>query len=549
MINKTNIKCSISQIPNGIDFLRDTLQECKIDKKEKIKLLLSAEEALGTLIKHSSEDENIAIKVYTVGKSAELHISCRGEKFDVSEIGSSLVYDDDPEANEIIKRLSENVLGKNIMVKSSGGINTVYIKSSKTASRSKLVFTLSMLVFGVIAGLIMKELLPSGVNDFAVKNIFAPVNTMFLNALKMVVAPLVFFSIASSIADFDDIRSLGRVAVKMMIGYVLTSAAAIAIGLGVYFLFPVGAPALKAAVTDAAAATVEKGQNFNASLIDTLVGIIPTNIIDPFQKSDMLQIIFMSVLAGIAISALSKKISVLKTILTELYTVFSKITTMIVSVMPIVIFCSMAKMVIGIDTQTLLSVFSWIPVTYAAGIVMLGFYALILLTVGGLDPIKFFKKFNPAMITAFTFASSNPVIPTSMEICDKKLGISKSLYSFSIPLGATVNMDGGCITQIITVMFMAKVFGVPVTLATVLPLYFSILILSVGSPGVPGGTLVCISMLLPQLGIPSEAISIIMGLYSIVGMMLACINVTGDGVVTTIIAKKENLIDLEVYNS
>lgn len=180
---------------------------------------------------------------------------------------------------------------------------------------------------------------------------------------------------------------------------------------------------------------------------------------------------------------------------------------------------------------------------------MLGFYALILLTVGGLDPIKFFKKFNPAMITAFTFASSNPVIPTSMEICDKKLGISKSLYSFSIPLGATVNMDGGCITQIITVMFMAKVFGVPVTLATVLPLYFSILILSVGSPGVPGGTLVCISMLLPQLGIPAEAISIIMGLYSIVGMMLACIKVTGDGVVTAIIAKKENLIDLDVYNS
>ena len=218
MINKTNIKCSISQIPNGIDFLRDTLKECKIDKKEKIKLLLSAEEALGTLIKHSSEDENIAIKVYTVGKSAELHISCCGEKIDVSEIGSSLVYDDDPEANEIIKRLSENVLGKNIMVKSSGGINTVYIKSSKTASRSKLAFTLSMLVFGIIAGLIMKELLPSGVNDFAVKNIFAPVNTMFLNALKMVVAPLVFFSIASSIADFDDIRSLGRVAVKMVIG-------------------------------------------------------------------------------------------------------------------------------------------------------------------------------------------------------------------------------------------------------------------------------------------------------------------------------------------
>ena len=153
------------------------------------------------------------------------------------------------------------------------------------------------------------------------------------------------------------------------------------------------------------------------------------------------------------------------------------------------------------------------------------------------------------MLAAFTFASSNAALPSSMQICDEKLGISKKLYAFSLPLRATINMDGGCIAQMISVLFMAKIFGIPINTAVILPMLFSIFVLSVGSPGVPGGTLVCISILLPQIGIPSEAISIIMGLYPIAGMMLTCVNVTGDGVVTAIVAKKENMMDLQTYNA
>ena len=263
----------------------------------------------------------------------------------------------------------------------------------------------------------------------------------------------------------------------------------------------------------------------------------------------MLQVICIAALIGIAAGALSNKLKVFKEFLNDGYQVFSTITTMIIKVMPLAIFCSMAKMILSMDLDKLVSVFSWIPTVYLGEFCMLGIYALIILFVGRLNPIKFFKKFYPAMLTAFTFASSNPTLPTSMSLCEKQLGISKKLYSFSLPLGATINMDGGCITQVISALFMAKIFDIPINGSVILSLVLSIFVLSVGAPGVPGGALVCISILLPQIGIPAEAISIIMGLYSIVGMMLTCVNVTGDAAVTLVVGKSEKLVDLEKYNS
>lgn len=153
------------------------------------------------------------------------------------------------------------------------------------------------------------------------------------------------------------------------------------------------------------------------------------------------------------------------------------------------------------------------------------------------------------MLSAFTMASSSATIPVSIEICKDRLGIAKKVYSFSIPLGATINMDGSCITQMISALFMAKIFGVPMTMSLVFSMALTIFVLSVGAPGVPGGALVCIALLLPQYGIPVEGISLIMGLYSLVGMMQTCVNVTGDATVTTIVAKSEGLMDMEKFKN
>jgi Na+/H+-dicarboxylate symporter len=151
------------------------------------------------------------------------------------------------------------------------------------------------------------------------------------------------------------------------------------------------------------------------------------------------------------------------------------------------------------------------------------------------------------MVSAFTFASSNAALPASIKQVDE-MGVSKKVYSFSLPLGATINMDGSCITLIISALFLAKVFSIPITSGALLSLFIAIMVLSVGSPGVPGGNLVCITMILPQIGVPAEAVSLILGLYPIVGMMQTCANVTGDAVVSTIVAKREKLLDINKFN-
>ncbi|MCR5023375.1 MAG: dicarboxylate/amino acid:cation symporter [Lachnospiraceae bacterium] len=179
---------------------------------------------------------------------------------------------------------------------------------------------------------------------------------------------------------------------------------------------------------------------------------------------------------------------------------------------------------------------------------MIIIYLLLLLFLAGLNPTIFLSKYYPAMAAAFTFASSNAALPTSIKQCDE-MGISPKVYSFSLPLGATINMDGSCIALIISALFFAKIFNIEVTGGVLLSLFISIMVLSLGSPGVPGGNLVCIAILVPQIGIPAEAISLIMGLYPIMGMMQTCTNVTGDAVVTTIVAKHEKLMDLEKYRS
>ncbi|MCR5329758.1 MAG: dicarboxylate/amino acid:cation symporter, partial [Lachnospiraceae bacterium] len=162
-------------------------------------------------------------------------------------------------------------------------------------------------------------------------------------------------------------------------------------------------------------------------MLDSIIGIVPSDVITPFLRSDMLKIIFMAIMLGIACGALSDRIKVLKDFLTDAYLVVEKITQIIIRAMPFAIFCSMAKMVISMDAGTLLSVFSWVPVTFVANVALIILYGIMIPIFAGLNPIVFFKKYYPAMLTGFTFASSNAALPTAMDICEHKLGISKKL--------------------------------------------------------------------------------------------------------------------------
>ncbi len=544
------LNCNTSSIPEGTDFIRDALRERKVPSKEIAKTLLSSEEVLAKLISNASDkEENIKIEVGGVLGNTGIKFTARGTAFDASEIEKQFLFDqEDDEANAALRNLVDKILENDLRIANSNGINSVVINVKKS-HYSGLIFTLLALVLGIAAGLIMQSTLPAEVSKGISTNLFVPVYTVFMNALKLIVGPLVFFSIAASIADFGDIKALGRIAVKIVVMYVITSAIAIFIGLFTYQIFPIGNPSVASAVSaEAAAETLAKGENVTISIKDTLVGIVPTDIVTPFQKSDMLQIIFIALILGLSAAVLAGKFPVVRNILTAFNAVFSKITTVLVGFIPLIVFCSMAKMMISMNLKDLASVILWVPVIYFGDILMIIVYLLLLLFLGGLNPITFLGKYYPAMVAAFTFASSNAALPTSINQCDE-MGVSPKVYSFSLPLGATINMDGSCISLIISALFFARIFNIEVTSSVLISLFISIIVLSLGSPGVPGGNLVCIALLVPQIGIPAECISLIMGLYPLTGMMQTCANVTGDAVVTTIVAKQEKLMDMEKYRS
>lgn len=371
---------------------------------------------------------------------------------------------------------------------------------------------------------------------------------MFMNALKMMIGPLVFCSVASSIADFSDLKALGKIAGKVVMFYMFTSVLAMLMGFCAYSIFPIGSPELASAVTDASADIIARGKTVSFSIKDTIVNIVPKNVISPFQNADMLQIIFMALVMGMAAAALSKKMPQVKNTLVVLNSLCIKIITTVVTFIPVVVFCALAKMVISIDISHLLNVFVWVPVIYLGDMIMICAYMALLLIVGGLNPLKFLKKFSVAMVTAFSCASSSATLPTSVKQAEE-MGISKSVYSFSLPLGATINMDGTCLSLMITTLFMAKIFGITVTGSVLLSIFISIMVLSVGAPGAPGSGLICITVLASQIGVPAEAVTLVMGLYPLIDMMGTCTNVTGDAVGTVIVARRTQLLDLEKYNS
>ena len=548
MAKSKMLPCDPARLSEGVEFIREALKERKVASRDITRNLLTAEEILNTMIaKAPGKEEEIKIEVGGILGNVDISFRAKGEPFDAADVESGLLMEqENEEANEIIRRMLNKLMGDSVVIRHANGMTSALLRVKKSYYAG-LIYTLAALALGILTGLLMQSMLPAESSKAVSTYVFVPVYTVFMNALKMIVAPLVFFSIASSIADFGDIKALGRIAVKVVALYVLTSMLAICVGYFTYQIFPIGDPAVAEAVSaEDAAATLAKGEGVKISIKDTLVGVVPTDIITPFQKSDMLQIIFMAVCLGLAASALAKKFPAARDMLTMMNALASKITTVLVSFIPLIVFCSMAKMMINMNLGKLMSVALWVPVIYFGDVLMICVYLLLLLIFAGINPFVFLKTYYPAMVAAFTFAASNPALPSSLKQCDE-LGVSPKVYSFSLPLGATINMDGSCISLMISSLFFAKIFGIPVTSSVLVSLFISIVVLSVGSPGVPGGNLVCIALLVPQIGVPAEAISLIMGLYPLVGMMQTCANVTGDAVVTTIVAKHEKLLDLDRF--
>lgn len=547
MSEKKTVSSDKTGISDIVRFVREKITECAVKGKETERACLAAEEAATMIIDHAVSDHT-EVHISKLFGSVSIDIYSKGERFDPGEnVGKDLLSDTESSATAqsmissiLLRSMSEHFRYRYIL-----GTNLIRVNIVRS-KRAFLIRTLGAMALAIIAGLILSRFVPASFNDLLDTYILTPVKTMYLNGLKMVVAPVVFFSIVSCIVRFTDISELGRLGGRIMSLYLITTIIAVFVGIGAFWLFRPGGQISADMANDAAKSITS--QTMNVSIKDMIVDIVPSDFVEPFVESNMLQLIFLAVLCGIAAGAIGRYSQMVKSFFEALNDLFLKMTTIIISFMPIAVFCSICSMMLKMGIGTIASVFG-IFATFLFGLVcQMAVYCIMMTALSGMSPLPFLKKYPQTMMQVFSMASSNASIPLNLEACEN-MGIAKKLYSLSIPLGATVNMDGGCIYMAVFALALAKIYGVQVSGASLTAMIISIVVLSIGAPGIPGSGLICLSVLLTQLGVPTEAIGLIMGIDSLVGMFRCMSNCTGDVAVSLAVAKRENLLDTDRYMS
>lgn len=498
----------ISGIAAGLDTIEQKLGKYGLTKKEITKARLISEELMTSLIGHADSDAlYMLLSVRKWMGEIVVEISVPGTAYDFSqsmEMGVPLDTEDiGKDAEVTIRNMILKSFASDLKYRNQGGVNSVRLTVVRSNNR-QLYYTLGSMLLAIIVGLVFKLFSPASVNQLLSDNLFSPIKTMFMNGLKMVVAPVVFFSIISAVGQFGNLSDMGKIGGKVLGLYLLTTLFATAIGIGIGYLFQLsGDTTMGITALDISSVA---SQEVHISIKDMLVNIVPSNFTKPFLEANMLQLIFLAVICGIASGMIGSHGKTINDFFSACNELFLKITTLLIKFMPIAVFCSIMSLILTTGMQTLLPVLG-ICVCFLAGLVlMMSVYCLILLLMAKLNPIPFVKKYAPVMAQVASMASSNASLPLNMSTCEKRLGISPRVYSLSLPLGATMNMDGTCVYLGVFALGLAKLYGVDIMSTSLLPIVASIIILSIGAPGVSGAGLVCLSVLLSQLNVPVEAV-------------------------------------------
>lgn len=415
------------------------------------------------------------------------------------------------------------------------------MKNKKISSTGKILVAL---ILGVIFGVIFSKFVPKHINDVVIKWIIGPLGDMFLRAIKMVVVPLVLFSLIVGTASIGDIKKLGRIGGKTVGFYLLTTAFAVTLALII-------ANFLKPGIGVNVAHTAAKQVNTASApfIMDIFTNMIPTNPVQAMVEGNMLQIIFFAIVSGIASTFIGEKAKPVVMLCEQVNNILLKIITLVMMTAPIGVFALIAKVIMSQGTGVLLSLMKYVLVV-VVGLAIHTFvvYGGALKILGGVNPIKFFKKFWPVMLVGFSTSSSNATIPINMETCNEKLGVSERVSSFTIPLGATINMDGTAIMQGVAAIFIAQVFGVHLTFQQQLMIVLISTLSSVGTAGVPSAGVVMLTMVLQQIGLPMEGVALVLSVDRIVDMFRTTTNITGDAICTIIVANSEKELNKKEYD-
>ena len=424
--------------------------------------------------------------------------------------------------------------------------------AKNTAEKTKKKIGLSTQIFialliGALFGVVIHYWIPSSYikDTVIVEGVLYVVGQGFIRLMQMLVVPLVFCSLICGSMAIGDTKTLGKVGVKTIGFYLVTTALAVCVALGSALLINPGRGLDMDAVQKGTVSSTTEA----TSLVDTLLNIIPKNPVQSMANGDMLPIIVFALFVGIMLAKLGTRGSVVANFFSQFNDVMMEMTMAIMKIAPIGVFCLIARTFATVGFSAFAPMLKYMGnVTLALAIQCLVVYQILLFVFTRLNTFKFIKKFLPVMGFAFSTATSNATIPMSIDTLSKKMGVSKQISSFTIPLGATINMDGTSIMQGVAVVFIAQAYGIPLTMGNLATVVVTATLASIGTAGVPSVGLVTLAMVLNSVGLPTEGIALIMGIDRILDMIRTAVNITGDAVCTTIVCHQEGSLNREVFN-
>ncbi|MBQ1867351.1 dicarboxylate/amino acid:cation symporter [Selenomonas sp.] len=385
------------------------------------------------------------------------------------------------------------------------------------------------LILSVVVGLIAGEPALPFINWW-----IAPIGTIFINLIKMMIVPVVFFSLVVGMTSLGDTKKLGRIGLKTIVLYLFTTAIAIVIGFGIAGLIH---PGVGLQIASDAAVKVKEAP----SIMQVFVAMVPANPIEAMAKAQILPVIIFSLFVGVGILQVGgERAEPLVKFFDAAAEVSYKIIGIVMSFAPYGVFALLLPVVAKNGPKVLLPLMSVIAcVAVGCAIHAVAVYSTLAKLWGGHTPMQFFRGMSEQMLIAFTTCSSAASLPVNMKNCQEKLGVSREVSSFVLPLGATINMDGTALYMGVCTLFIANVFGVDLTMGQMMMVILTGTLASIGTAGVPGAGLIMLAMVLQAVGLPIEGLALVAGIDRVLDMFRTCLNITGDGAVTIVMDQEE----------
>ena len=524
---------------NVITQIQHHLADLKASKREIVNAALLLEETAVRLM--SGGIENVTVRMNRFLGEINMSITSVGEEFNPFASLSEWNTESEDYYRDMIFRAHQSELSYS----RRGGRNIVMIRVHSTDSKAAFITAASMIA-GIIFGFAMK-LFPESVSSFINASILSVVQSLFMNALQMFIAPVVFFSLTTSIASLSGGKEVGRIGSRTVSMFFSSSIVSLFIGTGLAYMFFSGnLPDMTSVMADV---TKVVSDSVGFSVIDMIIDIIPKNLVSPISANNMIQIIFISVLVGLALCALGDKVASLKQIFSEANTLFVRLVAMIIKCMPIVVFSAMASLISQSNAETIGVLMKFLAAICLGSVCLAVMNCLLVAIFGRVSPLSYISKALQYLPTVFMISSSSACIPMTLNMVRKKLGVSDKVSAFVVPVGATVNMNGSCLQTMLTIILLMKIFSVPVTASLLIRLMLITFLLSVGSPGVPNSSLVVLTLLLSIIGLPTSALGLVIGIWNIVDRVATVNNVNGDIATSVIVSAAEKDLDIETYHA